>query len=126
MRRRPLGHAAAAVPEEQLGLILIWKSQAREIDSLDAWAAYRPWVACIYRSSRIPVASIAPAIRPSRRRRRLLVEPESPAAARHSHGAASRKCLSRLPTSPTFSRTSASGLWLDHGVRPADDRDQRL
>jgi hypothetical protein len=79
--RRPLGHAAPAVPEEQLGLILIWKSQAREVDSLDAWAAYRPWVAGIYRSSRIPVASIAPAIRPSQQRRRLLVEPESPAAA---------------------------------------------
>jgi hypothetical protein len=31
--RRPLGHAAAAVPEEQLGSILIWKSQVREVDS---------------------------------------------------------------------------------------------
>jgi|SRR6516165_11182742 len=126
MRADPSVMPRPRSPEEQLGLILIWKSQAREVDSLDAWAAYRPWVACIYRSSRIPVASIAPAIRPSQQRRRLLVEPESPAAARHSHGAASRKCLSRLPTSPTFSRTSASGLWLDHGVRQADDRDQRL
>src|SRR5215475_1782544 len=88
--------------------------------------------ACIYLSNELRLrASLQPfealaIIGNTGERCRLLVEPPKSRAARTRDGAAFRKRLSRFPTSPTFSRRAKPGPRVDHGICPADDRDQRL
>src|SRR5262245_9027959 len=101
---------------------------------------FAPWThgrhaamgACIYlsnelrwRASSQPFEALA-IIGNTGERRRLLVEPAKFRAARTRDGAAFRKCLSRLPTSPTFSRRVNRDPRVDHGICPADDWGQRV